>query len=88
MSALEARSQSTLLSILSGLQRPDAASGQIVIDTLHRIARTHGATVLCVSHDPCLVRRADRVLEMGDGVILNDHRAPLAVGAQEDEAVS
>ena len=52
----------------------DAANGQIVIDTLHRIARTHGATVLCVSHDPRLTAHADRVLAMEDGKILSDRR--------------
>ncbi|TAN05690.1 MAG: ABC transporter ATP-binding protein [Rhodanobacteraceae bacterium] len=52
----------------------DAANGQIVIDTLRRIAHDHATTVLCVSHDPRLVRYADRVLEMEDGVILNDRR--------------
>ncbi|MEO7431816.1 MAG: ABC transporter ATP-binding protein [Dokdonella sp.] len=54
----------------------DAANGQIVIDTLHRIARTHGATVLCVSHDPRLATHADRVLAMEDGKILSDLRSP------------
>jgi putative ABC transport system ATP-binding protein len=53
----------------------DAANGQIVIDTLHRIARTHGATVLCVSHDPRLITHSDRVLAMEDGRILSDQRA-------------
>lgn len=52
----------------------DAASGQTIIDILHRIARTHGATVLCVSHDPRLIRHADRVLTMEDGQILTDQR--------------
>jgi putative ABC transport system ATP-binding protein len=52
----------------------DAANGQIVIDTLRRIARTHGATVLCVSHDPRLVTHSDRVLAMEDGRILSDRR--------------
>ena len=57
----------------------DAANGQIVIDTLHRIAHGHATTVLCVSHDPRLVDHADRVLEMEDGVIWNDRRpAPVA----------
>jgi putative ABC transport system ATP-binding protein len=51
----------------------DAANGQIVIDILHRIARNHGTTVLCVSHDPRLVGHADRVLAMEDGRILSDH---------------
>ena len=58
----------------------DAANGQVVIDTLHRIARTHGATVLCVSHDPRLVAHADRVLAMEDGRILADRRVETAAG--------
>jgi putative ABC transport system ATP-binding protein len=59
----------------------DAANGQIVIDTLHRIAKTHGATVLCVSHDPRLVAHADRVLAMEDGRILADRRIEAAAAA-------
>jgi putative ABC transport system ATP-binding protein len=54
----------------------DAANGQIVIDTLRRIAHEHGTAVLCVSHDPRLVTHADRVLEMEDGAILGDRRIP------------
>ena len=52
----------------------DADNGQRVIDILHQIARSHGTTVLCVSHDPRLVRHADRVLNMEDGRICNDWR--------------
>ncbi|MDI1252828.1 ABC transporter ATP-binding protein [Thermomonas sp.] len=52
----------------------DAANGQIVIDMLHGIARRHGTTVLCVSHDPRLMTHADRVLHMEDGRILDDRR--------------
>jgi putative ABC transport system ATP-binding protein len=59
----------------------DAANGQIVIDILHRIARTHGTTVLCVSHDPRLVHHADRVLAMEDGRILSDHVPPSSLAA-------
>lgn len=50
----------------------DAESGQRVIDILHRSARIHGTTVLCVSHDPRLIRHADRVLGMEDGAIRSD----------------
>lgn len=52
----------------------DATNGQMIIDILHRIARTHGTTVLCVSHDPRLIHHADRVLTMEDGRILTDLR--------------
>jgi putative ABC transport system ATP-binding protein len=54
----------------------DAANGQIVIDILHGIARNHGTTVLCVSHDARLIHHADRVLYLEDGRILQDSRAP------------
>ncbi|UKE71950.1 ABC transporter ATP-binding protein [Xanthomonas graminis] len=56
----------------------DAGNGQTVIDLLHCIARSHNTMVLCVSHDPRLIRHADRVLSMEDGRILDDRRlAPL-----------
>jgi len=62
----------------------DAANGQVIIDILHRIAHTHGTTVLCVSHDPRLVVHADRVLAMEDGRILSDRRpAAPAIDPQE-----
>lgn len=66
----------------------DAANGQIVIDTLRRIAHEHATTVLCVSHDPRLVDHADRVLEMEDGKILNDRRVPHAGVAPREETAS
>jgi putative ABC transport system ATP-binding protein len=63
----------------------DAANGQTVIAILHTIARTHGTTVLCVSHDPRLVAHADRVLAMEDGRILSDRRPePAPVPAKEN----
>jgi putative ABC transport system ATP-binding protein len=63
----------------------DSDNGQIIIDILHRIARNHGTTVLCVSHDPRLVGHADRVLAMEDGRILSDH-VPPAVSSKASEA--
>ena len=59
----------------------DAANGQMVIDMLHGIARHHGTTVLCVSHDPRLIHHADRLLTMEDGRILEDRRPASRGGA-------
>ena len=61
----------------------DAENGQRVVDILHRFARNHGATVLCVSHDPRLVRHADRVVGMEDGAIRSDRR--IATDSQEQK---
>ena len=36
----------------------DTANGKVVIDSLHRVARTYGATVVCVSHAPRHQRRS------------------------------
>jgi putative ABC transport system ATP-binding protein len=58
----------------------DAANGQMVIDLLHRLARTHRAAVLCVSHDPRVVGHADRVLHMEDGRLLDDTRCGATKG--------
>ena len=60
----------------------DSVNGKNVIDALHRIARTFGATVVCVSHDTRLATDADRIIAMEDGRILGDEsgsgrRAPL-----------
>jgi len=56
----------------------DTANGKIVIDSLHRVARVYGATVVCVSHDHRLVTGADRVLTIQDGRILSDQTPGLA----------
>lgn len=64
----------------------DAANGQIVIDILHRIAHSHGTAVVCVSHDPRVVRHADRVLVMEDGRILSDQRAQTRTPKQWNSA--
>jgi putative ABC transport system ATP-binding protein len=52
----------------------DGVNGQIVIDLLKRIAHTHGATVLGVTHDPRLYSHADRVVTLEDGIITKDER--------------
>ena len=50
----------------------DWENGQQVIELLTESARRRGAMVLVVTHDPRLVRFADRVIEMADGRLLNE----------------
>lgn len=47
----------------------DRASGLLVADMLFSIARDRGASLVVVTHDLDLARRADRVIEMSDGLI-------------------
>jgi putative ABC transport system ATP-binding protein len=60
----------------------DGENGQVVIKLLQRAAKSHGAAVICVTHDPRLEAYADRVIHIEDGRILDDRRtgaAPEAV---------
>ncbi len=55
----------------------DSANSEIVIALLQKIAKTHGATVITVTHDPRLTRHAERIIRLQDGVVIEDrqHRA-------------
>ena len=48
----------------------DRASGTMVADMLFAIARQRNATLVVVTHDLDMARRADRVVEMSDGRIV------------------
>lgn len=67
----------------------DGENGQLVIRLLQRAAKSHGAAVICVTHDPRLEAFADRIIHIEDGKILDDIRpvrgdsaaAPVSVSA-------
>ena len=61
----------------------DSTNGQIVISLLHEAAKTRGAAIVVVTHDPRLEAHADRLIRMEDGRILSDHMisAPPAVSS-------
>ncbi len=48
----------------------DRASGTMVADMLFAIARERSATLVVVTHDQEIARRADRIVEMSDGRIV------------------
>lgn len=50
----------------------DKANGETVISLLHKAAKVHNATIFAVSHDPRLLKHADRVITIEDGAITKD----------------
>jgi putative ABC transport system ATP-binding protein len=50
----------------------DSTNGQVVISLLHEAAKTRGAAIIVVTHDPRLEVHADRLIRMEDGHILSD----------------
>jgi len=47
----------------------DSVSGQVVMDTLLRLNKTHGATVVIVTHDEKIASRTQRIIAMKDGLL-------------------
>jgi len=52
----------------------DSANSEIVIALLQKIAKTHGATVITVTHDPRLTGHAERIIRLQDGMVIEDSR--------------
>ena len=50
----------------------DRATGAQVMELLFDLRRTHGTTLLLITHDPALAARCDRVLRMEDGRLVAD----------------
>ena len=59
----------------------DGATGRQVMDLLFRLASERGTTLLLVTHELDLARRAQRIIELADGKIIRDTARPLAATA-------
>lgn len=57
----------------------DSATGAMLLDLLAEIQPLEGMTVILATHDPTVARRADRVVELRDGRVLDDGRAARAI---------
>lgn len=49
----------------------DTRTGSAIIDLLTKINQEYGKTIVVVSHDPEIARRAKRVIELRDGAIVD-----------------
>jgi putative ABC transport system ATP-binding protein len=61
----------------------DTASGQELMDLLARLNVEEGLTLLVVTHDAAISRRARRIIRMRDGEIVGDEAQEPAKRAQE-----
>ena len=56
--------------------RLDSASGRRILDLLESLREARGLTVIVVTHDRDVAARADRIVEMLDGRIVQDEPEP------------
>ena len=54
----------------------DTQNAEIVFDLFRHIVRDHGRSVVAVTHEPRLAARADRIIHIIDGRIVEDRRTP------------
>jgi len=59
----------------------DGATGKQVMDLLFHLAAERGTTLLLVTHELDLARRAQRIIELADGKIVGDSARPVAAAA-------
>ena len=55
--------------------RLDSASGRRILDLIQKLREQRGLTVLLVTHDPSVAARADRIIRMLDGRVVDDAAA-------------
>lgn len=55
----------------------DSTTGAMVIDQLWKLHEQHGSTLVLVTHDTSLAARAERILTLRDGAIVNETGLPL-----------
>jgi putative ABC transport system ATP-binding protein len=63
----------------------DATQGRGVMELLRRRAHENNATVIVVTHDPRMIRFADRVVELEDGAVTRRYRLLKETHAQAVE---
>jgi putative ABC transport system ATP-binding protein len=56
----------------------DTRSGKMVMELLARLHRELEITLVLVTHDEWIADRADRVLRLADGRLVNDSAGPMA----------
>jgi len=50
----------------------DSATGKLIVDLLHTLAREHKTTIVAVTHDLEIARQTDLTLQIADGKLVNE----------------
>ncbi|WP_390693409.1 DevA family ABC transporter ATP-binding protein [Aetokthonos hydrillicola] len=53
----------------------DKYSGRAIVELMQSLAREHGTSILLVTHDNRILDIADRIMDMEDGILVNDSQS-------------
>jgi len=68
----------------------DSKTGAEIIGLFQRLHREFGQTVIYVSHDPFIARHTERVIRLGDGLVVGDEKIehPIEAGTPRPSEVA
>lgn len=55
----------------------DSSTGRLVMDLFHRLHRTHGKTIVLITHNPELAAETQRIITLADGRIIKTEQGVL-----------
>jgi putative ABC transport system ATP-binding protein len=63
----------------------DATTGESIIELMEELNRERGTTLVLVTHDPALAKRARRTIRLADGRVISDSAAETSVNKSTGE---
>jgi putative ABC transport system ATP-binding protein len=62
----------------------DATTGESIIELMEELNRERGTTLVLVTHDPALAKRARRTIRLADGRVISDSAAETSANKSTD----
>ncbi|MBU6490865.1 ABC transporter ATP-binding protein [Patescibacteria group bacterium] len=54
----------------------DSRTSLVVLDTLQKLNRWHGRTIVLITHEPDIAEHSERIIRLRDGSIISDEKNP------------
>ncbi|MDE2021344.1 MAG: ABC transporter ATP-binding protein [Patescibacteria group bacterium] len=54
----------------------DSRTSLVVLDTLQKLNRRHGRTIVLITHEPDIAEHSERIIRLRDGSIISDEKNP------------
>jgi putative ABC transport system ATP-binding protein len=59
----------------------DKYSGRAIVELMQSLAKEQGTSILLVTHDNRILDIADRIVEMEDGLLINDSQSKMTINS-------